>query len=137
MPHTPEPVFDWPDDRPELLPFLPVVYAAWSDGVLTATELRAIRDRAASQEWLDGGAREALTAWLDPSSPPPASALTGLRDRLRVLRDEFLTEAPGTLVELGLALARAEAGEGIWTQPEAEQGLRELEHELGIAPGEG
>ena len=136
MPHTREPAFDWPDDRPELLPFLPMVYAAWSDGVLTAAELRVIRDRAASQEWLDDGAREALTAWLDPSNPPPAAALTGLRDRLRLLRDELLTAAPSTLVELGLALARAEAGEGTWTQPGAEQGLRELEHELGIAPGE-
>lgn len=85
MPRSPAPPKDWPKDRPELLPFLPLVYAAWSDGVLSGPELASIRDRASSQEWLDEEARAALANWLDPARPPSALALTRLKDRLRSL----------------------------------------------------
>ena len=33
----------WPEDRPELTPFLPFVLSIWIDGVLDADELEALR----------------------------------------------------------------------------------------------
>src|SRR5690606_20457166 len=123
-------------DRPELLPFLPMVYAAWSDGVLSAPELAAIRDRAAAQAWLEQDAREALAGWLDPDRPPSAPALLALRERLRGLGTGPEDETRRSLVELGLALAHAEAGEGVWDHVDARRALRDLERELGTAPEE-
>ena len=126
----------WPEDRPELLPFLPMVYAAWVDGVMSAQELATIRDRAAAQDWLDAGARDALATWLEPARPPAAAALVGLRERLRALVKTANEGTRRSLVELGLALASAEAGNGAWTQPEAQRALNELESDLRIVSAE-
>lgn len=46
------PLQDWPEDLPELLPFLPMVYAAWSEGALPGPVFEAIRDGVAAQGWL-------------------------------------------------------------------------------------
>ncbi|MSP63225.1 MAG: acyl-CoA oxidase [Myxococcales bacterium] len=127
---------DWPEDRPELLPFLPLVYAAWADGVLTARELEAIRGRISAQDWLEEGARDALSSWLDPARPPSPSALVGLRERLRSVSGGVAGETHRTLVELGLDLARAEGAQDTWTTPEARRALEELERELGVVPEE-
>ena len=130
------PLDDWPKDMPELLPFLPLVYLAWSDGMLSAAELEAIRDRVASQSWLDEDARGALADWLNPDRPPSAPALMALRDRLRSLRADPGADSRRSLVELGLELARAEAGKGPWTSREARSSLEELERALGTVPRE-
>ena len=130
------PLDDWPKDMPELLPFLPLVYLAWSDGMLSAAELEAIRDRVASQSWLDEDARGALADWLNPDRPPSARALMALRDRLRSLRADPGADSRRSLVELGLELARAEAGKGAWTSREARSSLEELERALGTVPRE-
>jgi acyl-CoA oxidase len=127
---------DWPQDRPELLPFLPLVYAAWADGVLTARELEVIRGRVAAQEWLDEGARNALGAWLDPGRPPSPSALVALRERLRALGVARSDDSQRTLVQLGLELARVEGGDHPWNAREARAALEDLERELGVVPEE-
>jgi len=77
---TPTVDLDWPSDRPELLPFLPLVYVAWSDGTLEAEELSTICDRIESQSWLEPEARTAVQRWLQPDSPPSAAALQRLRE---------------------------------------------------------
>ena len=136
MPSSHPPALQWPADRPDLLPFLPMVYAAWSDGVLSVAELEAVRDRVAAQEWLTEDARAVLARWLDPSHPPSARALAGLKERLRSLGRGADAEARRSLVKLGLELARTEAGDGVWTQPDAQQALHELERELGLLPAE-
>jgi acyl-CoA oxidase len=71
------PLDDWPKDMPELLPFLPLVCVAWSDGILSAAEIAAIRDRVAAQDWLDEDARSALADWLNPDLPPSGPCLDG------------------------------------------------------------
>ena len=65
----------WPDDRPELLPFLPLVYVAWSDGVLSEADLARIAERTLRHEWLDDDARALLSVWLDPGAPPSPSMI--------------------------------------------------------------
>lgn len=89
---------DWFDRA--LTPVLPLIYVAWSDGVLTADEIDTIRSLGA--QW-DAPAA-ALDAWLDPANPPKASALAHLRARLQ---DQA---SPGVrdLVELGVDLAGQE-----------------------------
>ncbi len=136
MPRSPTPSKAWPEDLPELLPFLPLVYAAWSDGVLSGAELDAIRGRVSAQSWLNQGARDTLATWLDPELPPSPNTLAGLKDHLRSLGAGPGAESRRSLVELGLELAKAQAGDGVWSSPEARRALDELEHELGTVPHE-
>ena len=126
----------WPDERPELLPFLPLVYVAWADGVLSEEELERIRERVRRHEWLDPEAREALDAWLRPRTPPSPSSLAALKDRLRGLGHDRPGETRRSLVGLGLELARGEGGdEGPWAAPDARRALEEIESALAV-PGE-
>jgi len=104
--------------------------------MLSAAEFEAIRYRVSSQSWLDEDARGALADWLDPDRPPSARALMALRNRLRSLRVDPDADSRRSLVELGLELARAEAGKGAWTSREARSSLEELERALGTVPRE-
>lgn len=123
----------WPDERPELLPFLPLVYVAWADGVLTGDELERIRERVARQEWLDDEARGALDAWLRPDAPPSPSSLQALRERLRGLGGGLSGDTRRSLASLGIELARiGGADDGPWSAPEARRALEEMEAELAV-----
>ena len=127
----------WPDDRPELLPFLPLVYVAWSDGILTAPERERIRERLVRHEWLDEGSHDLLRSWLDPAAPPSASSLESLRARIRALGTGLAAETRRSLVGLGIDLTRAEGtGGGPWKDPAALDALRELETALGVVGDE-
>jgi len=124
---------EWPTGRPELLPFLPFVYVAWSDGVLNGEELRRIGERLRRHDGLDEGSRSLLLPWLDPDAPPGAASLEGLRTRIRAVR---AGPAEATLLSLGLAMVRAESAEGFWSEPGATAALEELEAELGVVARE-
>ncbi|MGD2070344.1 MAG: acyl-CoA dehydrogenase [Gemmatimonadota bacterium] len=124
---------EWPSDHPETLTLLPLVYVAWSDGVLTEAELRAIRERIDDQAWLDAESRERILAWLDPGAPPSPSSLARLRERVAEWGSGPGAEARRTLVELGVELARSEGVEdGPWERPEARGALDEIEEALGV-----
>jgi acyl-CoA oxidase len=123
----------WPAEHPELLPFLPLVYVAWSDGVLSPEELARIVDRVAHHDWLDDEARALLRSWLDAAAPPSATSLEALRTRIRRM-DESSESVPGrSLLSLGIQLARMDGEHSSqWTGPHAGADLEELEAELGI-----
>jgi acyl-CoA oxidase len=123
----------WPAEHPELLPFLPLVYVAWSDGVLSPDELARIVDRVAHHDWLDDEARSLLRAWLDPTAPPSPTSLEALRTRIRRLDETTEHVAGRSLLSLGIELARMDgAPSSSWSGPVAGADLEELEAELGI-----
>ncbi len=124
-------------DDPALTPFVPLIHSVWSDGLLTADELRALQDHVEAQAWLSDTSRETLETWLDPDAPPSPEELAALRDRVR---SADLVDEPGStasLADLGLTLARLEGGpaEG-WSDPAAVQSLHELEASLGLVGSE-
>jgi acyl-CoA oxidase len=118
----------WPD-HPDALPWLPVVLAAWSDGLLTPDEVASIGAHIESQTWISRETREALLAWVSPGSPPGSAALAGLRVRARALPVDQAARATHSLTELGLALAAA-AGTTSWDRPERREGLEAVERAL-------
>ena len=123
----------WPEDQSQLTPFLPFVFSAWDDGMLSTPEVSAFRAQVTEQEWLSDGARDSLAQWLDPDTPPTPDQLAMLRVRIRSAPLEDLETACRSLTDLGLALWRADAGTaGPWASDEAVAGLRDLEAALGL-----
>lgn len=92
-------------DPGPILPFLPLVWAAWSDGVLSAGDLDGIRVEMRRRELVDPSALEALEAWLDPGHPPSPSELERLRERIRSAAHRLPPEERRSLASLGAALA--------------------------------
>jgi len=131
-----EPVeLDWPIDRPELLPFLPLVQTAWADGILTEAELEALRVHADAFPWLDEKARGHLASWLQPECPPSAQSLARTASAIRTLGRRVPPEDRGSLTDLGVGMAR-QAQDGPWAAEAARPPLRAMERGLGVAGAE-
>ncbi len=119
-----------PTFPPSLLPYGPLLYVAWADGVLTESEVEGVRLLARQAAAPQLAEPEVLARWLDPGSPPSPEEL---RDLLRSIRAHATDlDAPERLglAELGFALARRQDAQ---PDPKAEAALQLLEDALGIA----
>jgi acyl-CoA oxidase len=126
----------WPEDEPDLVPFLPFVFSVWVDGTLAPAEVAAVGHTIDALAWLDADSRRTLGTWLDPSAPPSPSALHALRTRIRGRAPLQAPEAARSLTGLGLALWRQVGVSGPWEQPHAQSALRDLEVSLGMLGAE-
>lgn len=113
-----------PLDDPSLLPFLPMLYVAWSDGDLSSEEIHEICER------LDGDCRSRLGPWLDPAHPPSATDLLRLLRKIRRQAPDLSRREKLTLTGLGLELAQAGDHQVV---EEERRALAEIEAVLGIA----
>jgi acyl-CoA oxidase len=111
-----------------LLPFLPLLYVAWSDGNLDLAELRAICGRVLDVWKMTPEDRERVVRWLDPDQPPPPSELDEILALVREQSAGLTVEDRRSLTELGLALARAGGG-GV--SNDEREALEEIERALG------
>lgn len=125
-----------PEDRPELLPLLPLIAAVWSDGALAPAEAAALRRAVLGSSLLDRESVAALAPWIDPRRGPGAETLVRLERR--ILKAELDDEEAATrsLVDLGLALWRLSDAAGPWETPEAVEALREAEAATGLLGSE-
>lgn len=94
-------------DDPRLLPFLPALYLAWSDGELTRAETAALCGLVDASEGLDASCRELLGSWLDPEHPPSAPELLELHGAIRRAGRSLEPAEPRSLPQLAAALAAA------------------------------
>ncbi len=109
-----------------LLPFLPTIYIAWADGVLSAEELTSLHRQIGERTDLDDETRALLSVWLDPNSPPSARQLQVLLSTIRSSATDLPEAQRFDLAELGLAVASSTPG------PEVEKALREIQDALGV-----
>lgn len=118
--------------NPELLVFLPVLYAVWSDDILTPGETEALTKTIQQQKWLAQPERDLLSRYLNPKSPPdPQELKSWLGEIQRIQPDPAKRE---TLTDIGLRLVqRRQNGSSKLTH---ELALREIESQLGAISGE-
>ena len=118
---------------PRLLPFLPALYLAWSDGELTRAETRALCGLIDASEGLDASCRELLGGWLDPERPPSAVELVELHGAIRRAGRTLEPADSRSLPELAAALA---AAHGRPLSPPEVQALLALESAFGLTGAE-
>jgi acyl-CoA oxidase len=105
-------------DDPRLLPFLPYIYLAWSDGELAPGEIEAICSEMDTAAGIATDCKNAFSDWLDLSDPPTPTELHGLLQHIRVIAtdiadaqnldiDEFVSKL-ALLARNGTALTEAE-----------------------------
>ncbi|MCY1033591.1 acyl-CoA dehydrogenase family protein [Corallococcus sp. BB11-1] len=117
-----------------LAPLIPMLYVAWTDGEMTAEELRALGTAARAQPWLDLKASTVLAVWVDPLRPPSPRELALVREHIRVTAERLATSNQQNLAELGMQLAQVLAGEAPLDVPVAElaKALAAMEATLGV-----
>ncbi|MEM7416920.1 MAG: acyl-CoA dehydrogenase [Gemmatimonadota bacterium] len=121
----------WPD-RTELVPFLPLVAAVWSDGVLSDEERAALEDHVLASDAFDDDTRDALAPWIDPAHPPDTESLAALRRAIRRAEIEDDGESTASLTDLGLALWSTVGEIGPWHDDETVSRLRASEAAAGL-----
>ena len=91
--------------NPKLYTFLPILYVAWSDTLLTPAEIRNLKEFVQGQHWLEDEARQVLIGQLDPSSPPSPEEFKAWLSEIQAVIDAASPERSDTLIDIGLKLA--------------------------------
>jgi acyl-CoA oxidase len=113
----------------------PLLYVAWSDSQLTASEIERIRSAIMSCDGLDAAAMQNISGWLDPKSPPSAVELGKLLSVIRAGAPSLSPKERRSLASLGLELAELEhdlSADDPATK-RLEEALLGIEKALGIA----
>lgn len=129
---------DITSEAPGLLPLLPMLYIAWSDGLLSPTEIKTIRGKLKKQNWMTKSEQKILAGWLDPASPPSPSDLLNWLKVIRKSAGKIPLSSRKTLVELGVEVARigSKSESERCTTPEACVALGVIEQALGVIGAE-
>lgn len=97
-------------DDPQLRPFVPLLYVAWSDGEVSASERRAITARVDAQPWLRPAARQILQGWLEHR--PSRTELNRLQTLVADMAGSLRPEARRTLAAFAAQLATGDDERG-------------------------
>lgn len=112
-----------------VLPFLPLLYVAWSDAVLTPSEIRTIEKVVSEQKWLKPSERKMIKQWLNPKNPPSARQLQYWLNYIRSNGDALSVDQRYSLAELGIALA---GGSSVQNTRSTKKALEQIESVLGV-----
>ncbi len=136
-PSSTSPTRPVPPRDPQVLPLLPLVYVAWSDGILDAEEMDKICRRMKEITHLSPETRKIMEGWLDPENPPGGGELAHLRDHIQELAEGVPWEERRSLARLGVAMARSSGGgPEHWGTARGLQTLQGLEQLLGVLGSE-
>ena len=112
-----------------VLPFLPMLYVAWSDEVISPAQIRGIEKVLRSSKCLQPDQRKLIKQWLDPANPPSASELQGWLSYIRENSNDLPMNERCSLAELGASLVE---GDALPKNCPTRNALIEIETELGI-----
>ncbi|MEM6633344.1 MAG: acyl-CoA dehydrogenase, partial [Bacteroidota bacterium] len=116
------------------LSFLPMLYVAWADEVLSPKEIELINEKIKKQKWLLESEKEQLCQWTDPHNPPSAKELKNWLKLIREVAINFPPNSKNTLVDLGVQVAALGYGgkEKDTLPADALAALQEIEEALDV-----
>lgn len=115
---------------PGIRVMMPILYAAWSDRVLTTSEVRTLQRKAEELTFLSATDKALLLKWSNPAKPPARDLFKFWEVTCQSVALE-LASHERSLVELGLHLGNDEAGAVLEILPEDKARLFSLERALG------
>jgi acyl-CoA oxidase len=123
--------------KPHLYAFLPVFYIAWSDTLLTPSEIRALTELIKRQAWLQEEDKGILLDTLDPAVPPSPEEFKHWLAEIRAALGPESAVEHDSLADIGLNLVRLHAA----PSPELfldqiRETLHEMESTLGFINSE-
>lgn len=114
-----------------LLPFIPLLYIAWADGVLEENEIEYIEQRIAENKTIKPVTKKLVCKWLDPNHPPSPRELAYWKNYIKENADLLNDNEKLDLFSIGTKLAKKEASED-WVNQETKQSLHHIENYLNI-----
>jgi len=133
--------------KPPILPFyspgvqslIPMFYVAWSDRVLSPSEIKLLSEKIATLDFLDQREKNVLQQWMSPSNPPSRELYKHWEIELQKAAEKLPVDSRKSLVDLGLMMARQSAVQLLepetsirWSSDATTKALEELETSLRI-----
>ena len=115
---------------PGIRVMIPLLYAAWSDRVLTPSEVKTLQEQAAQLSFLTEGDKTQLLQWSNPRRPPARDLFKFWEISCQEAAAQLQGDAQN-LISLGLMLAEENTTRPDWVSEQDEQSLQELEQALG------
>lgn len=118
-----------------IVAMLPLIYIAWSDGILSPRESEFILSKINDYHFLKPREREIILSWIDPGIPPSEKLYSDWKNTLASRSKAFKKKEKETLLETSLEMAKSceDCDEPTyWTSPKTKDALFELQSELGI-----
>ena len=121
------------EESPGLLIFLPMLYVAWSDSVLSDEEVSAIRQKVLKQDWLSESERLFVSSRLQPDQPPSPNQLNQWLSVIKRASPLIPADSKQSLASLGLEITRlADQSKEGWQSDSAQLALVQIEEALGV-----
>jgi len=121
---------------PAVQSIIPLIYVAWSDRVLSPTEVTALQRQAAALSFLSPSDKVQLLKWSNPLSPPTPELFKYWEIMLRQEATHLPAAKRTSLVDLGLSMAKTAAAKRQpatdidWEATEIREELETLEEAL-------
>ncbi len=114
-----------------LIPFIPLLYVAWADGVLEASEIEYIENQIHISTSIKPETKKLVCKWLNPTNPPSARELAYWKRYIKKNAALLSTTEKLDLFSIGQRLANQSNNETIINK-ETQQSLTHIEDYLGI-----
>ncbi len=122
---------------PGILIFLPMLYVAWADSVLSEKEMSDIREKVESQDWLSEEEKQFLAERLDPDNPPTPQQLHEWLGMIRDAAPHIRDITKKSLASLGMEMIEiSDFRNPKWQHDKNQKALGEIEEALGVVSRE-
>jgi len=113
---------------------MPLFYVAWSDRMLSPSEVRFLQEKVRELDFLAPEEQAIIQQWSDPTRPPSRELFKHWEIELRQAAKQLPDEGRNSLVDLGLAMVRQNGSletEAHYLSPKVRETLETLEESLG------
>ena len=86
--------------------FIPMIYVAWADGLLSPSEVKIIKEKIQSLEQLNAEEKQQLLQWIDPGQWPDEKTFKSWMSLMKEVGSDTHPDETQSIVDLGLAMAR-------------------------------
>jgi len=125
------------EESPGLLIFLPMLYVAWSDSVLSENEILSIKEKILKQDWLSEPEKSFITERLQPENPPTPKQLHEWLSLIKKAAPFIPTSSRKSLAGLGMEITRiSDHTREQWQSAGTMRALSEIEEALGVIGSE-
>ncbi len=109
-----------------VLPFLPMLYTAWSNEVISASQIRGIEKVLRTSKCMSPDQRKQIKQWLDPANPPSPAVV---QSWLSYIREHSDIDKRCSIADLGASLVE---GDPLPKNCPTRKALEEIETDLCI-----
>ena len=114
-----------------LLPFIPLLYIAWADGILEKEEIVFIEKQIQNNDELKAETKNIICKWLNPNQPPSARELAYWKNYIKKNADVFNKSEKLDLFTISSELAKRDSDDDLVNE-KTKNSLLEIEKYLGI-----